>query len=41
MNNLIFDAGGVLVWPRLGQWNLPFRAAEILGPEHTRNIMNL
>ena len=31
MNTLIFDAGGVLVYPRLGQWHLPYRAAEILG----------
>lgn len=38
MKNLIFDAGGVLVWPRLGQWNLPFRAAEILGPERAADL---
>lgn len=31
MNSLIFDCGGVLVYPRLGEWNLPFGAAEILG----------
>ena len=28
---LIFDAGGVLVYPRLGQWHIPYRAAQILG----------
>ena len=32
MKYLIFDCGGVLVWPRLGEWNIPFGAAEILGP---------
>lgn len=32
MKHLIFDCGGVLVYPRLGEWNLPFGAAEILGP---------
>ena len=32
MKNLIFDVGGVLVWPRLGDWNMPFGAARILGP---------
>lgn len=32
MKNLIFDIGGVLVYPRLGEWHIPFRAAEILGP---------
>lgn len=31
MKHLIFDIGGVLVYPRLGEWNLPYRAAEILG----------
>ena len=31
MKNLIFDAGGVQVWPRLGDWHIPLRAAEILG----------
>ena len=29
--NLILDAGGVLVYPRLGFWNLPWRAPELLG----------
>ena len=28
---LILDAGGVLVYPPLGEWHVPFRAAEILG----------
>ena len=32
MKCLIFDAGGVLVYPRLGEWHIPYRAAEILGP---------
>ena len=31
MKHLIFDCGGVLVYPRLGEWNLPFGAAGILG----------
>lgn len=31
MKHLIFDCGGVLVWPRLGEWNMPFGAFEILG----------
>ena len=31
MKNLIFDCGGVLVWPRMGEWNIPFGAFEILG----------
>ena len=31
MKNLILDCGGVLVYPRLGDWNLPFSAAKILG----------
>ena len=32
MKHLIFDCGGVLVWPRLGEWNIPFRIFDILGP---------
>ena len=32
MKHLIFDCGGVMVWPRLGEWNIPFGALEILGP---------
>lgn len=32
MKYLIFDCGGVMVWPRLGEWNIPFGALEILGP---------
>jgi len=31
MKHLIFDCGGVLVYPRLGEWNLPFGAPGILG----------
>lgn len=31
MKHLILDCGGVLVWPRLGEWNIPFGAFEILG----------
>ena len=31
MKHLIFDCGGVLVYPRLGDWNLPLRFSEILG----------
>lgn len=31
MKHLIFDCGGVLVYPRLGDWKLPYRMAEILG----------
>ena len=31
MKNLILDCGGVLVWPRLGEWNLPYGMAAILG----------
>lgn len=32
MKHLILDCGGVMVWPRLGEWNIPFGAPEILGP---------
>ncbi len=31
MKCLILDCGGVLAYPRLGDWNLPFGAARILG----------
>ena len=31
MKNLIFDIGGVIVYPRLGQWNIPYGAERILG----------
>ena len=31
MKHLIFDCGGVLVYPRLGDWQLPFGIADILG----------
>ena len=30
MKHLIFDCGGVLVWPRLGEWNIPFGIFDIL-----------
>lgn len=29
--HLIFDIGGVIVWPRLGAWNIPYRIREIIG----------
>ena len=32
MKCLIFDCGGVLVYPRLGEWTLPFGIFDILGP---------
>ena len=32
MKYLILDCGGVIAYPRLGDWTLPFRAAELLGP---------
>lgn len=38
MKHLIFDAGGVLVYPRLGEWHIPYRAAEILGPERAATL---
>lgn len=31
MKCLIFDIGGVIVYPRLGQWNIPYGAEKILG----------
>ena len=31
MKHLIFDCGGVMVWPRLGEWNIPFGSFKILG----------
>jgi len=31
MKHLIFDIGGVIVYPRLGQWNIPYGAERILG----------
>lgn len=31
MKHLIFDCGGVLVYPRLGDWNVPFQIRRILG----------
>lgn len=38
MKYLIFDIGGVLVYPRLGAWHIPYRAAEILGPERAADM---
>ena len=38
MKHLIFDVGGVLVYPRLGEWHIPFRAAQILGPERAADL---
>ena len=38
MKHLILDAGGVLVYPRLGAWHVPCRAAEILGPERAADL---
>ena len=38
MKHLILDIGGVLVYPRLGEWHLPYRAAEILGPERAKDL---
>lgn len=29
--HLIFDIGGVIVWPRLGAWNIPYGIREIIG----------
>lgn len=37
MKHLILDCGGVLVYPRLGEWNLPFGIRKILG-ERARDI---
>ena len=31
MKHLILDCGGVLVYPRMGDWKLPFGIAQILG----------
>lgn len=38
MKRLILDCGGVLVWPRLGEWALPYGAARILGPQRAKDI---
>ena len=38
MKHLIFDVGGVLVYPRLGEWHIPFRAADILGPDRAADL---
>ena len=37
MKHLIFDCGGVLVYPRMGDWCLPLKTAEILG-ERAKDI---
>ena len=37
MKYLILDCGGVLVWPRRGDWCLPYGIAQILG-ERARDI---
>lgn len=38
MRYIIFDIGGVLVYPRLGEWHIPCRAAEILGPARAADL---
>lgn len=38
MKKLILDCGGVLVWPRLGDWNLPYGAAAILGERRAKDL---
>lgn len=38
MTHLILDIGGVLVYPRLGEWHIPYRAAEILGPARAATL---
>ena len=38
MKYLILDAGGVLVYPRLGEWHIPCRAVEILGAERAKSL---
>lgn len=38
MKNIIFDIGGVLVYPRLGEWHIPRRIAEILGPVRAADL---
>ncbi len=38
MKHLILDCGGVIAYPRLGDWNLPFGAAQILGEERARDL---
>ena len=37
MKCLIFDCGGVLAYPRMGDWCMPLRAAQILG-ERVRDL---
>ncbi len=37
IENLLLDAGGVMVYPRLGDWNIPFGAAALLG-EKARDL---
>ena len=38
MKHLIFDAGGVLVYPRMGEWHIPYRSAEILGEDRAASM---
>lgn len=44
MKTLIFDCGGVLVYPRMGDWNLPIGIMGILGERakgiHTSKYLN-
>ena len=37
IENIVLDVGGVMVYPRLGEWNIPFGAARILG-ERAKDI---
>ena len=37
IEHIVLDVGGVIVYPRLGEWNIPFGAAEILG-DRARDI---
>lgn len=38
MKHLILDCGGVLVYPRAGDWKIPIGAAEILGEARARTL---
>lgn len=37
IRHIVLDVGGVIVYPRLGEWNIPFGAAAILG-ERAKDI---
>ena len=37
IKHIVLDVGGVIVYPRLGEWNIPFGAAAILG-ERAKDI---